>query len=113
METRSFRLVDGTSALASSCAFEEEFAKDRWDAHNIPGLRYAAHTSHYHIWFTIVPVDWRPLIKEYAKYLVAADRTANTIDMRVRQLGHLFFALLLAALSPSHRPSRTEYSRCR
>ncbi len=88
METRSFRLVDGTSALASSCAFEEEFAKDRWDAHNIPGLRYAAHTSHYHIWFTIVPVDWRPLIKEYAKYLVAADRTANTIDMRVRQLGH-------------------------
>jgi site-specific recombinase XerD len=88
METRSFRLVDGTSALGSPSPFEAEFAKDRWDAHNIPGLRYAAHTSHYHIWFTIVPANWRLLIKEYAKYLVAADRTANTIDIRVRQLGH-------------------------
>lgn len=88
MESRSFRLVDGTSALASSLPFEAEFAKDRWDAHNIPGLRYAAHSSHYHILFTVVPISWRSLIKEYAKYLVAADRTVETIDIRVRQLGH-------------------------
>src|SRR5260370_1618973 len=90
METSSFQLVDGTSALRSSSPFEAEFAKDRWDAHNIPGLRYPAHTSHYHIWFTIVPASWRSLIKEYAKYLVAADRTSHTIDHRVRQLGHFF-----------------------
>ncbi len=64
METRSFRWVDGTSALASSWPFEAEFAKDRWDAHHIPGLRYPAHSSHYHIWFTIVPANWRLLIKE-------------------------------------------------
>lgn len=88
METRSFRLIDGTSALASPGALETEFAKDRWDAHNIPGLRYPAHTSHYHIWFTIVPAHWRLLIKEYAKYLVAADRTSSTIDSQVRRLGH-------------------------
>lgn len=88
METRSFRLVDGTSALVSGTPFEAEFAKDRWDAHNIPGLRYPAHTSHYHIWFTTVPTNWRLLIKEYARYLVAADRTASTIDCRVHQLGH-------------------------
>lgn len=88
METRSFRLVDGTSALVSPSPFEAEFAKDRWDAHNIPGLRYAAHSSHYHILFTVVPVNWRPFIKEYAKYLIAADRTVETIDIRVRQLGH-------------------------
>src|SRR5215469_8079226 len=88
METSSLQLVDGTSALAPSCAFEAEFAKDRWDAHNIPGLRYPAHTSHYHIWFTIVPADWRLFIKEYAKYLVAADRTSHTIDHLVRRLGH-------------------------
>lgn len=86
--TRAFRLADGTSALASSSLFEAEFAKDRWDAHNIPGLRYAAHSSHYHILFTVVPFNWRPLIKDYAKYLVAADRTVTTIDSRVRQLGH-------------------------
>ncbi|HEY7419324.1 MAG TPA: tyrosine-type recombinase/integrase [Ktedonobacteraceae bacterium] len=88
METRSFRLVDGTSALISLSPFEAEFAKDRWDAHNIPGLRYAAHSSHYHILFTVVPASWRPFIKEYAKYLIAADRTVETIDIRVRQLGH-------------------------
>lgn len=88
METRSFRLVNGTSALTSSSPVEAEFAKDRWDAHHIPGLRYAAHGSHYHILFTVVPLSWRPLIKEYAKYLIAADRTVETIDIRVRQLGH-------------------------
>ncbi len=88
METHSFWVVDGTSALASASPFETEFAKDRWDAHNIPGLRYAAHSSHYHVLFTMVPVSWRSLIKEYAKYLVAADRTVETIDSRVRQLGH-------------------------
>jgi integrase len=88
MQTRSFRLIDGTSALESPPACEAEFAKDRWDAHNIPGLRYAAHSSHYHILFTGIPISFRHLIKEYAKYLVAADRTVNTIDIRVRQLGH-------------------------
>src|SRR6266566_39147 len=88
METRSVRLVDGTSALASAEPFETEFAKDRWDAHNIPGLRYPAHTSHYYISFTIVPANWRLLIKEYARYLVAADRASHSIDHRVRQLAH-------------------------
>ena len=88
MEPSSFQLVDGALALASCTPFEEEFAKDRWDAHNIPGLRYPAHTSHYGIGFTPVPADWRPLIKEYAKYLIAADRSSDTIDHLVRHLGH-------------------------
>jgi integrase len=109
METRSFRLVDGTSALASSSPFEAEFAKDRWDAHHIPGLRYAAHSSHYHILFTVVPISWRPLIKEYAKYLVAADRTVNTIDIRVRQLGHfLQFFLQRSPQATSLQELRTQ-----
>lgn len=37
--------VDGTGALASLSGIEEEFAKDRWDARHIPGLRYARHTG--------------------------------------------------------------------
>jgi integrase len=94
MKTHSFRLVDGTAALSPSSQLEVEFAKDRWDAHHIPGLRYAAHSSHYHILFTVVPVSWRPFIKEYAKYLVAADRTVETIDIRVRQLGHFLLFYL-------------------
>jgi integrase len=104
MEPLSFQLVDGTSALVSSCAFEAEFAKDRWDAHNIPGLRYPAHTSHYHIWFTIVPANWRSLIKEYAKYLVAADRASHTIDHLVRRLGHFlhFFSQRYPGVADLH-----------
>lgn len=70
METRSFRLVDGTSALASSSPFEAEFAKDRWDAHHIPGLRYPAHTSHYHSWFTTVPANWPVSVFLTEKYCV-------------------------------------------
>ncbi len=109
METRSFRLVDGTSALASSSPFEAEFAKDRWDAHNIPGLRYAAHSSHYHILFTVIPISFRSLIKEYAKYLVAADRTVETIDIRVRQLGHfLQFFLQRSPQATSLQELRTQ-----
>ncbi len=107
METPSFQLVDGTSALVSSCAFEAEFAKDRWDAHNIPGLRYPAHTSHYHIWFAIVPTNWRSLIKEYAKYLVAADRASHTIDHLVRRLGHFlhFFSQRYPGVTDLHELS--------
>src|SRR5205823_1825385 len=51
METHTLRLVEGTAALSPPSPLEMEFAKDRWDAHNIPGLRYAAHSSHYHIHF--------------------------------------------------------------
>jgi len=107
METPSFQLINGTSALVSSCAFEAEFAKDRWDAHNIPGLRYPAHTSHYHIWFAIVPTSWRSLIKEYAKYLVAADRTSHTIDHLVRRLGHFlhFFSQRYPGVADLHELS--------
>ena len=54
-------------SLTTRSQLEMEFAKDRWDAHNIPGLRYAAHSSHYHIHFAVVPVSFRYLIKEYAK----------------------------------------------
>lgn len=95
MEPPSFQLIDGALALTSCTPFEAEFAKDRWDAHNIPGLRYPAHTSHYGIGFTPVPADWRLLIKEYAKYLIAADRSSDTIDHLVRHLGHFlhFFSL--------------------
>src|SRR5260370_32426905 len=88
MEMRALQLTSETSTNSFSSSLEAEFAKDRWDAHNIPGLRYPAHTSHYHIWFAIVPINWRSLIKEYAKYLVAADRTSHTIDHLVRRLGH-------------------------
>lgn len=88
METSFLRLVDGTSALSVSSSLEGEFAKDRWDARNIPGLRYAAHSSQYHIRFGSVPDFFRPLMKAYAQYLIAAGRTVGTIDGYVRRIGH-------------------------
>ncbi len=90
METRSLRLVDGTSALAPTSALEAEFAKDRWDARNIPGLRYPPHRGDYYIKFTAIPERFRCLVKEYAKFLVAADRTAGTIEMHALTLGRFF-----------------------
>jgi hypothetical protein len=45
METASLTVIDETTELSSLEQLEMEFAKDRWDARNIPGLRYAAHTA--------------------------------------------------------------------
>ncbi len=102
METPSLRLVDGTSALAPSSQFEAEFAKDRWDARNIPGLRYTPHRGDYYVKFTAIPYQFRPLVKEYAKFLVAADRTAATIEMRVLALSRFFtFFLQQYPLTPT------------
>ncbi len=39
MEPLHFTGVDGTGALALPAVIEEEFAKDRWYARRIPGLR--------------------------------------------------------------------------
>jgi integrase len=70
--------VNGTLALVPSW-IEDEFAKDRWDARNIPGLHYALHTCHYHIDFTDIPEQFRSYVKNYARFLIAAGRTAKTI----------------------------------
>ncbi len=47
MQTPPLWLVDGTTVLSPAAQVEAEFAKDRWDARNIPGLRYAPHSTHY------------------------------------------------------------------
>jgi integrase len=88
MKSHALRLVDGTSALSPTSALEAEFAKDRWDARNIAGLRYATHTSQYHIHFQSVPGCFHPVVKEYAKCLIAAGRTVGTIDGCMRRIGH-------------------------
>jgi integrase len=88
METPFLQMVDGTSALSPCAELAAEFVKDRWDARNIPGLRYATHSSQYHIRFQAVPGSFRPLVKAYAKYLIAAGRTVGTIDNCVRRIGH-------------------------
>src|SRR5579885_2575547 len=82
-ENALFRALDETSALDQ---LEAEFIQDRWDARNIPGLRYQKHSTNYYILFTNIPAILRPSVKEYAKFLISSDWAAATI---IRRSGHL------------------------
>ncbi len=79
MESSSLKLIDGTAALSVSEQVEEEFAKDRWDAHNIPGLRYAPHRTDYHIDFQLIPEVFRPVVKEFMKFKIATGVATSTL----------------------------------
>jgi hypothetical protein len=67
-----------------------EFAKDRWDARNIPGLRYAPHTGNYYIRFAGIPERFRPIVKDYVKFQLVAGRAASTLNEAAYYLGHFF-----------------------
>ncbi len=94
METHSFRLVDGTSALSSSSPLEAEFAKDRWDARNIPGLPYAPHGTHYYVDFHWVPQRFRSVVKDYARFKFAEGRVAPTLQRAVYCVGNFLTFLV-------------------
>jgi len=91
MEPLRFAGVDGRGALALLPVIEEEFAKDRWDARHIPGLRYARHTGEYHINFVGIAEPFCAYVKDYARFLIAADRAVKTIATHVRYLKQFFF----------------------
>ena len=82
----SMRLVDGSLALAPTDQQTAEFARDRWDIRNIPGLRYARHRSTYYIIFEDIPVVFRPIAKDYAKFRLASGRAAKTLIDGTRYL---------------------------
>ncbi len=102
METRSFRLVEGTAALSPASLVEAEFAKDRWDARNIPGLQYALHSTHYYVNFLHVPQEFRCIVKNYARFKFAAGRVAQTIQRAVYCVGKF-----LTFLVEHHAPITT------
>src|SRR5437588_1575338 len=91
MEPIRFAGVDGTGALALPPVIEDEFAKDRWDARHIPGLRYARHTGCYHIDFGGIAEPFCAYVKDYARFLIAADRAVKTIATHIRYLRQFFF----------------------
>jgi integrase len=90
MEIAPHTLIVGTAALSPSAPFEAEFAKDRWDARNIPGVRYAPHGENYHINFTGVPEPFRQLVKDYVKFLLASGLAAKTLGESALYLGRFF-----------------------
>jgi integrase len=90
MENTSLTPIDGTAALSPSASLEMELARDRWDARNIPGLRYAPHRNAHYIIFSDVPGTFRPVVKEYVRFLLAAGRAAKTLAENAFYLGHFF-----------------------
>ena len=88
MKNTDIRLFEGTSALAPLEQLTEEFAKDKWDARLIPGLRYAPHTTNYYIDFQRIPDIFRPVVKEYIKHRLAADVTVATLHRGTYYLGN-------------------------
>jgi hypothetical protein len=90
MKASMFTPVDVASALAPSAQLDAELLKDRWDSRNIPGLRYAPHTNNHYIHFTQVPEIFRPTVKDYTKFLLAAGRAATTLDQCAYYLGKFF-----------------------
>jgi integrase len=89
-EVASLSRLPGNSAISPSQQLEMELAKDRWDARNIPGLQYAPHTCLYFIDFLCVPEVFRPLVKEYARFLLGSGRSAGTLYHHIHYLGHFF-----------------------
>ena len=81
-------LVEGTAALKPADHLEAEFAKDCWDARNIPGLQYGPHSTQYYINFLHVPAIFRPLVKWYARFKFAEGRVALTLKRGVYCVGN-------------------------
>jgi hypothetical protein len=79
MKNTDIRLFEGTSALAPLEQLTEEFAKDKWDARLIPGLRYAPHTFNYYIDFQRIPEIFRPVVKEHIKCKLTTGVSASTL----------------------------------
>ena len=88
MSNMHIKLVEGTSALVPLEQLEEEFAKDKWDARLIPGLRYAPHTTHYYVDFQRVPDVFRPLVKDYIKFKLTTGVTVDTLYKCASCLGN-------------------------
>ncbi len=90
MQNVPMNLADGSSAFSLSEQLEAELARDRWDARNIPGLRYAPHDTGYYVDFRQVPEVFRSAVKDYVRLKLEGGRSAKTLNHNVRYLGHFF-----------------------
>jgi integrase len=88
MKHADINLIEGTAALATLEQITEEFAKEKWDARLIPGLRYAPHTTNYYIDFQRIPVIFRPVVKEHVKCKLATGVSASTLHLCTYCLGN-------------------------
>lgn len=75
-------------------AIENEWEKDVWDVRNIPGARYSLHRSQYFLKFTDLPIQFKPYVKSYARFLlINLSIEAIRRDLRyLKMLIHLFIS---------------------
>ena len=52
---------------------EKEFAKDIWNVRAIPGACYMEYSSNHLLNFTSIPLPFRPIVKQYLRYLLSSD----------------------------------------
>ncbi len=86
MKYTDIRPIEGTAATLEQVT--EEFAKDKWDARLIPGLRYAPHTTCYYIDFQHIPQIFRPVVKEHIKCKLATGVSTSTLHRCTYCLGN-------------------------
>jgi hypothetical protein len=106
-------LIAGTAALSPVSQIEAEFAKDRWDARNIPGLQYAPHSTHYYVNFLHVPQAFRSVVKTYARFKFTEGRSVQTLYKAVYCVGHFltFFVQHSASSTALHGLSTHDVDR--
>jgi len=88
MKNTDIRIIEGTAITSPLEQLTEEFAKEKWDARLIPGLRYAPHTTNYYIDFQRIPVIFRPVVKEYIQCRLATGVTVATLHRVTYSLGN-------------------------
>src|SRR5690242_6808941 len=79
---------------------EEELAKDIWDVRFIPGARYPAHRSEYHLNFTGIPEPFRAMVKRYLRFLIT-QRCQQQCARTIRWL-QLFVHFFLMTYPDTH-----------
>ena len=102
MKNTTHRRIEETAALAPLEQLTEEFAKEKWDARLIPGLRYAPHTSNYYIDFQRIPDVFRPAVKDYIKCRLATSVTVATLHRCAYCLSNFLIFFLQHILQLRH-----------
>ena len=75
----ALKRVNPADALSCSESAEAEFAKDIWDARNLPGVHYSDHHSTPLLNFTQIPERFRPAVKQFLRFLLSMQSHATGV----------------------------------
>src|SRR5260370_25912683 len=96
---------------------EMEFAKDIWDVRAIPGAQYMEYSSNHLLNFIAIPLPFRPVVKQYLRYLISSDLGQGACKATLRGI-HIFLHFMeersfspkdLVLLTPPHVDAYLQY----